>query len=160
MTAFPESKAAGAARTPWTARLYASTLAVMALTGFGQMPIYNRYYMSDIPGLGWLADFYATRYVHYIGASVLLAVIFYAALEFLLLRKGNLRLTSTGWLRAALLGGVVLSGSVVVMKNFPYVYLPETFIIGLNLFHLGLAVALLLANLLSFAMKKRWTAGI
>ena len=73
MTAFPESKAAGAARTPWTARLYASTLAVMALTGFGQMPIYNRYYMSDIPGLGWLADFYATRYVHYIGASVLLA---------------------------------------------------------------------------------------
>lgn len=74
--------------------------------------------------------------------------------------RGNLRLTSTGWLRVALLGGIVLSGSLVTMMNFPYVYLLETCIIGLNLFHLVLAAALLLANLLCFAMKKRWTADI
>ncbi|MCK7504733.1 MAG: twin-arginine translocation signal domain-containing protein [Desulfobacterales bacterium] len=51
------------------------------------------------------------------------------------LKRGNLRLTLTGWLRVALLGGIVLSGSLVAMTNFPYVYLLETFVIGLNLFH-------------------------
>ena len=56
------------------------TIFVMALTGFGQMPIYKRYYMSDIPGFGWLADFYITRYVHYLGAAMLLALLSYLLL--------------------------------------------------------------------------------
>jgi len=106
----------------------------MALTGFCQMPIYNRYYRSDIPGLDWLADFYSTRNVPSIGAAGRLAVIFYAAFEFLLLRRRNLRLKSTGFLCLALLAGIVLSGSLVVIKNFRCVCLPETFIIGLDFF--------------------------
>ncbi|HSM89473.1 MAG TPA: hypothetical protein VLT56_05575 [Desulfobacterales bacterium] len=54
-----------------------------------------------------------------------------------------------------------MSGSLIVMKDFFLAFVGlKLSIIGLNLFHLGLAVALLLANLLSFAMKKRWTAGI
>ncbi|MDO8941789.1 MAG: hypothetical protein Q7U75_01325, partial [Desulfobacterales bacterium] len=60
----------------WMPWLYMITLVTMTLTGFGQMPIYKRYYLSDIPGLEWLADFYLTRYAHYIGASVLLALVF------------------------------------------------------------------------------------
>jgi hypothetical protein len=33
--------------------VYILTLFAMALTGFGQMPIFKRYYISDIPGMGW-----------------------------------------------------------------------------------------------------------
>ena len=53
--------------------LYLLTVFFMSLTGFGQMPIYKRYYLSDIPGFGWLANFWTTRYVHYVGAALLLA---------------------------------------------------------------------------------------
>ncbi len=59
--------------------LYLLLLFVMGLTGFGQMPIFKRYYIADIPGLAWLADFYATHYIHYIGAVILFGFFVYAA---------------------------------------------------------------------------------
>jgi hypothetical protein len=141
-------------------RLYIATLSVMALTGFGQMPIYNRYYLSDIPGLGWLADFYATRNVHYIGAAVLLALVFYAALDFLFMKKRKIKITGSGYLRLALLVGIVFSGGFIVIKNLPYVHFPEGLIIGVNLLHLGMAMSFLVMNLLCLVTKKRWTVGI
>ncbi|MBW2050308.1 MAG: hypothetical protein JRJ09_17530, partial [Deltaproteobacteria bacterium] len=54
--------------------LYILTFIVMAFTGFGQMPIFKRYYISDIPGMAWSADFYATHYIHYMGAILLLGL--------------------------------------------------------------------------------------
>lgn len=36
--------------------LYGFVFVVMAFTGFGEMPIYNRYYISDVPGMGWTSD--------------------------------------------------------------------------------------------------------
>ena len=42
--------------------LYILTFTVMAFTGFGQMPIFKRYHVSDIPGMGWSADFYLTHF--------------------------------------------------------------------------------------------------
>lgn len=140
--------------------LYTATLAVLALTGFGQMPIYNRYYLSDIPGLGWLADYYLTRNIHYVGAAVLLALLFYAGVDFLLQRRRKLKLTRSGTLRLALLAGVVLSGALIVGKNFPYVYFTDAFIIGLNLFHLSMVMALLAANVICMIYKKSWAAAI
>ena len=35
---------------------FLATVFFLTLTGFGQMPIFKRYYIADIPGLGWLAD--------------------------------------------------------------------------------------------------------
>jgi hypothetical protein len=145
-----------AQRTVWMTWPYALILAVMALTGFGQMPIYNRYYMSDIPGFGWLADFYVTRNIHYLGASVLLALLFYAAVEFLWVGRKQMRLTASGYLRLALLAGIVASGSLIVIKNFPYVHLSDATIIGVNLLHLSLVMAMLSANLACRLMKKPW----
>lgn len=143
----------------WVPWLYVLTLAVMALTGFGQMPIYNRYYLSDIPGLGWLADFYATRTVHYIGAAVLLGVVSYAAFDYLLLRRKRMKLTGTGYLRLFLLAGVVLSGALIVIKNFPYVHFSDGLIIGLDLFHIGAVMAFLFTVLVCRVRKKGWTAA-
>ena len=51
--------------------IYLFLLFMMGLTGFGQMPIFKRYYIADIPGLAWTAKFYVTHYLHYLGAILL-----------------------------------------------------------------------------------------
>lgn len=140
--------------------LYLLTLFFMALTGFGQMPIYNRYYMSDIPGLGWLADFYVTRNIHYIGAVILLGLVFYAAFDFILSSRRQVKLSASAWVRAALLAAVIFSGALIVFKNFPYVHLSDGFIIALDLFHLAAAMAFLVVNCVCLIAKKKWAAAV
>lgn len=137
---------------------YILTLFVMALTGFGQMPIYNRYYLSDIPGFAWLADFYVTRNIHYLGAAVLLGLISYGLFDFLLSKKRRFRLSKSGSLRAALLAGIVVSGAFIVIKNFSHVYFSDGFVIGADLFHIAAVMAFLLTNLICLIGKMRWTA--
>jgi hypothetical protein len=140
----------------WIRILYTLTLFFMALTGFGQMPIYNRYYMSDIPGLGWLADFFVTRTIHYIGAVILLGVVFYVAFDFILSKRRRLKLTANGRMRALLLSAIIVSGALIVVKNFPYVHLSDGLIIGLDLFHLGAVMAFLVTSLVCRIAKKKW----
>lgn len=67
----------------WTIAL--STI-LLIFSGFGQMPMYRRYMVDKIPGLGWSGDFSVTLVVHYVAAAVL---IFAAAFHVLfhLLRK-------------------------------------------------------------------------
>jgi hypothetical protein len=141
----------------WIGILYTPTLFFMALTGFGQMPIYNRYYMSDIPGLGWLADFFVTRNVHYMGAVILLGVASYVGFDFILSKRRHAKLTANGWVRAVLLSAIIASGALIVIKNFPYVHFSDGLIIGLDLFHLGAAMAFLVTSLVLRIVKMKWT---
>ena len=152
-----EVNAGQASTSRWAAYLYILTLFFMALTGFGQMPIYNRYYLSDIPGLGWLANFYVTRNIHYLGAILLLALLFYGVFDFFFSRKRRLGLSRTGLLRAALLAGIVVSGALIVVKNFPHVYFSDGFVIGLDLFHIAAVMIFLLTNLVCLIGRMRWT---
>ena len=154
-----EQKPRAAAFSRWVKILYTLTLIFMALTGFGQMPIYNRYYMSDIPGLGWLADFYVTRNIHYIGAVIWLGLVVYVASDFILSERKQARLTASGRVRAVLLSAIVVSGALIVIKNFPYIHFSDGFIIGLNLFHLAGVMAFLIANLVCRITKKRWAVA-
>lgn len=157
MTAIGTGDTDGTRTSRGRAFLYIPTLFIMALTGFGQMPIYNRYYLSDIPGLGWLADFYVTRNIHYIGAAILLSILVYSISDFYFSRRRRYRLTRSGLLRAALLAGTVISGILIVVKNFPSVFFPYTFVIGLDLFHIAAVMAFLLTNLVCLVGKMRWT---
>jgi hypothetical protein len=137
--------------------MYVLTVFLMALTGFGQMPIYKRYYLSDIPGLGWLANFWTTRYVHYAGAALLLAIVVYLLVEHVTLIRSRRKVSPSGYLRGILLLGIVLTGVLFVIKNFPvFVFSPE-FIIALNLSHLGLVMIFLLVNLYCLIFRKQWT---
>ena len=154
-----EEKPCAAAFSRWVKILYILTLIFMALTGFGQMPIYNRYYMSDIPGLGWLADFYITRNIHYIGAVILLGLVFYVASDFILSERRQIKVTANGRVRTVLLSAIVISGALIVIKNFPYVHFSDGFIIGLNLFHLAGVMAFLMTNLVCRIAKKRWATA-
>ena len=137
--------------------MYVLTVFFMALTGFGQMPIYKRYYLSDIPGFGWLANFWTTRYVHYAGAALLLAIVAYVLVEHVILTRSQRKITLNGYLRGMILVGIVLTGVLFVIKNFAvFVFSPE-FIIALNLSHLGFVMIFLIVNLYCLIFKKQWT---
>jgi hypothetical protein len=69
--------------------VYMTLLLFMALSGFGQMPIFKRYYIADFPGLGWLAQFYVTHYIHYVGAAALLAIGAYYLARYLVAERSR-----------------------------------------------------------------------
>ena len=137
--------------------MYVLTVFFMALTGFGQMPIYKRYYMSDIPGFNWLANFWTTRYVHYVGAALLLAIVAYLLVQHVFLIRTQRKITPSGYLRGLLLLGIVLTGVLFVIKNFAVSVFSPEFIIALNLSHLGFVMIFLLVNLYCLIFKKQWT---
>jgi hypothetical protein len=135
---------------------YLALMIIMAFTGFGQMPLYDRYYVSAIPGLGWSADFYLTHAIHYIGAALLLALIGYTVLNFLLSEKRTLRLTASAYLRIFFLGGLVLTGILRVLKNDPDLFFSPGLVLFADLAHLGFMFAYLIAALIFILMKSGW----
>ena len=58
----------------------ALSIFLLLFSGFGQMPMYKRYKVADLPGLAWSADYGATLLLHYIGAAVLIGVAAYHVL--------------------------------------------------------------------------------
>lgn len=58
----------------WTTAL---SIFILIFTGFGQMPVYRRYNVDQIPGLGWSSDFLITLNIHYVAAIVLIFISIY-----------------------------------------------------------------------------------
>jgi predicted transglutaminase-like protease len=139
--------------------LYLLTILFITLSGFGQMPIFKRYYIADIPGLGWLARFYVTHYVHYICAALIIGITSYAAAGYLLSAKNKLKLTVTGYLRAALISGLIATGILLVIRNFEGYIFSHNLIIFLDLSHLALVMLFLFISLYCFVFKKKWAVG-
>ena len=136
--------------------VYILTLFVMALTGFGQMPIFKRYYISDIPGMDWLAKFYVTHYIHYLGAILLFILLAYFIMDYFLSGKKEFRLTSSAYVRIALLGGIVITGIFRVLKNLPDVVFSPGFTLSIDIFHLCFVLLYLLTALVFLIMKSGW----
>ena len=138
--------------------LYALTVALLTLTGFGQMPIFSRYYVADIPGLGWLGDYYFTHTLHYLGAALFLLLATYSVVVFLGLRRSSLRVTLTGYIRTALLAGIIGTGVFRVLKNLPDYYFTPNFVFAVDLAHLGFAMLFLLTLLVARIRGQGWLA--
>ncbi|CCO06938.1 formate dehydrogenase subunit gamma [Desulforamulus hydrothermalis] len=68
----------------WTVAL--STF-LLIVTGFGQMPMYKRYKIADLPGLGWTADYSITLVIHYLAAAVLMLAVAYHIVYHVLRRE-------------------------------------------------------------------------
>ena len=136
---------------------YLITVFLLTLTGFGQMPIFKRYYIADIPGLGWLAQFFVTHYIHYLAAILILALVAYIIIDYLMLQKKNLRLTATGYVRGAILAGILVSGILLVIRNLAGSQFGPWFIIFLDLAHLGLVMTFLMVTGYCLIFKKQWT---
>ena len=135
---------------------YMLTLFVMVLTGFGQMPIFKRYYISDIPGMGWLAKFYVTHYIHYLGAIFLLILLAYFIVDYFLSGRKEFRLTSSAYVRIVLLSCIVITGIFRVLKNLPDVLFSPDFTLFIDISHLCFMLLYLLAALVFRIMKSGW----
>ena len=137
--------------------LYWFTVFILAFSGFGQMPIYKRYYLADIPGMAWAADFYSTHYLHYLASVLLIALATYFAAGYLVDIRKRLRLTPSGWFRVFVVGGLLGSGALLVVQNFPGYHFAPGVIIFLDLFHMGFAMLLLSSGFYCILKKKKWT---
>lgn len=137
--------------------IYLMTIFSLVLTGFGQMPIFKRYYVADIPGLGWLAEFFVTHYIHYLGAVVFLALAAYILTDYWVVRRNSRRMTTNGWIRTGLLTGILASGGLLVIRNLTGTHFAPGFIIFLDITHLGLVMVFLFVSLYCLMYKKHWT---
>ena len=137
-------------------RVFILMMTLTAFTGFGQMPIFKRYYISDIPGMAWSADFYATHFLHYLGASVLLGLFAYFVLDYLLTGRKRFQLTPSAYLRIVLMAGIVATGILRVFKNMPDILFSPAFNAFIDISHLGFAIAYLFAALVLAVMKRGW----
>jgi hypothetical protein len=143
--------------SPTVRWLYLITTFFLVLTGFGQMPIFKRYYIADIPGLGWLAEFFVTHYIHYLGAIVLLALAAYIAADYIFSKRNSRRMTASGYTRLVLLSAILASGGLLVIRNLAGTKFSPAFIIFLDVTHLGLVMVFLLVSLYCLIRKKHWT---
>ena len=138
-------------------RLYLFLLAAALFTGFGNMPLYKRYYISDIPGLGWAGNFYLNLSVHYIVGSLLLGLAVYFAVIYLKTHASNRRLTATGALRVIIIALLLLSGILLAVRNLPAIHFAFHPQITVTFIHLGMAIILLILAIGCGIAKKPWT---
>lgn len=117
-------------------------VAVLAVSGFAQMPIFKRYYIADIPGLGWLAQFYTTHIVHYVAAAIFLALVGYVLARYFLQWKRDFRLRSSAWPRLFLFAVIIGTGALRVAKNLPDVHFDPTTTMLLDWVHLFAVIIL------------------
>ncbi len=135
--------------------LYLITVFFLVLTGFGQMPIFKRYYIADIPGMGWLAKFYITHYMHYLFAILFIAITAFAITEYLLTKRKSIKIALSGYIRGASVLGLVITGAFLVIRNLASSSFSPGFIIFLDLSHFIFVMILLMAGLYCVVFKKR-----
>jgi len=140
--------------------LYLITIFFLVLTGFGQMPVFKRYYIADIPGLGWLGQFFVTHYMHYLFAILLLGITAFIITGYFLTNRKKIKITPSGYIRGAVLFGLVITGVLLVIRNLAGSNFPSGLIIFLDLSHLTLVMVLLMAGLYCVIFKKRWYSGV
>lgn len=54
-----------------------ASIFILLFTGIGQMPVYKRYYVDQIPGLAWSSNFISTLNLHYAAAIALIFISVY-----------------------------------------------------------------------------------
>jgi hypothetical protein len=133
---------------------YGVTLFMMVLTGFAQMPIFNRYYIADIPGFGWLGKFYVTHFMHYLFAVLFIGYAAFRIADHFLSGKDWRLPAIITYIRFAILFSIIATGALLVIRNLSGVHFPSWSIIVLDLTHLALVIALLLSFLIGIFMKR------
>jgi len=136
--------------------LYLISLFFLVLTGFGQMPVFKRYYIADIPGFGWLAQFFVTHYMHYLFAILFFGITIFIITGYFLTNRNKIKITPSGYIRGAVLFGLVITGTLLVIRNLASSNFPPGLIIFLDLSHLGLVMIFLMVGLYCLIFKKKW----
>lgn len=50
---------------------------ILLFTGLGCLPLYKRYYITELPGFGWTGDFFNVTVIHYIAAVIFVSAVFF-----------------------------------------------------------------------------------
>jgi hypothetical protein len=127
--------------TPLFRIIFRVNMLFLALSGVGHMPIFKRYYIADIPGFGWLAEFHITLTIHYLTAALFLSMVAWIATT-RLLSKPVASLTPSARMKIGLYMAIIASGGLLLVKNLKGIYLPATTITATDLIHLIGAVTL------------------
>ena len=143
-------------KKPIVRYFYLITVFFLTLTGFGNMPIFKRYYIADIPGLGWLAEYYITLYIHYLFAILLIGITTFLIIDYLLTKRKSIKITLSGYIRGGVVAGLITTGILLVLRNLELSGFAPGFIIFLYLCHLTLVMVLITAGLYSVIFKKKW----
>ncbi|NNF98281.1 MAG: hypothetical protein HKM93_02795 [Desulfobacteraceae bacterium] len=154
----PNSTTATQSSSRWSATFNGGILFLLMLTGFAQMPIFKRYYIADIPGLGWLAQFYVTHFLHYLFAAIFVAIATYKTAEYMLEKKQVWKLSPRGYLMVLTLFGLIFTGGLLVIRNLSGIYFPASFIIALDIGHLLLVFGLMAGVAYGLFSKTGWLA--
>jgi formate dehydrogenase gamma subunit len=71
---------------------------ILIFSGFGELPMYKRYMVTQIPGLGWAGDFFINLKIHYLAGIVFVSIMVFHALyhgwlghQGLIPRKGDVK---------------------------------------------------------------------
>ena len=137
--------------------LYGIAAVAALFTGFGNMPLWGRYYVADVPGLGWSGDFFINVNVHILAGSLLLAIGVYAITTSLMMRRSRSdALTRSGRIRVFLLVLALATGILMVIKNLPGVHFPMAMLMIFNLSHMVAAMLFMIAALLSLVFRHPW----
>ncbi len=137
-------------------RLYAVALTIALFTGFGNMPIYKRYYISSIPGMGWSGNFYINLNIHYISGFVLLGLAVFFSLVYLKTGTSKDRLTATGLLRTAFLGLSLLTGILLAIRNLAGINFGFGAQMVVIFMHLGFAIILMVLSIGCGVVRSPW----
>lgn len=144
----------------WIKPIYILLFFLMALTGFAQMPIFKRYYIADIPGFGWLDQYYVTHTIHYLGAIALLALIGYCVVIYWSLLRRGYRLTALAQARVVLLAAIVGTGIFRVLKNLPDVVFSPGFTMFIDIAHLAFMMLYIAAVVVAMISGQKWLKAV
>ena len=140
--------------------IYLAAMLAAIFSGIGNMPMYGRYYVADIPGLGWSGNFYANINLHYLSGAVLLGLASYLMVIYMQRSNKTVRLSATGVIRVFLLVLALTSGVLAALKNLPAVNLPMAGLMAVAFIHLGTAMGALFFSLICWLLKKPWIIDV
>lgn len=133
--------------------IYLIAMTFTILSGFSQMPMAKRYYLTSIPGLGWTGNYYITHNVHYFSATLLLIIFAYFITMYFLKFKHKYRFTIKAYVKFIVLAVLTGSGILHVFANLRGIAFRETIITVIDFVHIYSAVAFLIILVL-FTIKK------
>jgi len=127
------------------------SVAILAISGLAQLPLFRRYHIADVPGLAWTDDFFITSLLHYLAASVFLLLTGYALGRWFTHWRGSHALTANGALRATLYTLLALTGLVRAAGNSAAISLDQPAAMAVALTHLAATMLLGVAWLMAAA---------
>lgn len=136
--------------------LFTAAIFVALFTGFGNMPLYGRYYIADIPGFQWSGNFIANLKVHLVTGALLTALAIYSLIGFTRRQFTWADFSALQKLLYISVALVLMSGLLAAVKNFAFLKPGLVLNMTLTFFHMGTAVLVaVVGGLTLLAQRKR-----